>query len=194
MTRVADHPINPLFTDRWSPRSFANEAISKEQLLTLLEAARWAPSAYNAQPWRFIYGIRHTPQWDAIFASVNPFNQSWAKSAGALLVVASAKTLIPPGQATAVPNQWHSFDAGAAWASLAFQAVHSGLAAHGIAGFDGEKLREAIKLPDDYAINAVIVIGKIGPREALPPELQAREQPNGRLALSQLAFEGTFEA
>ena len=193
MTRVADHPINPQFINRWSPRSFSGEALEKEQLLTLLEAARWAPSAYNAQPWRFVYGIRNTPQWDPIFGAINAFNQGWAKSAGALLVIASAKTLVPPGQEAAVPNHWHSFDAGAAWASLAFQAVHSGLAAHGIAGFDGEKLRQAIELPDAYAINAVIVIGKPGPREALPPELQAREEPNGRLALSALAFEGTFQ-
>ena len=191
--RVAHHPIHQIFTERWSPRSYRDEPLLKEQLLTLLEAARWAPSAYNAQPWRFIYGIKGTPEWASIFSTLNPHNQSWSKTAGALVVIASAKNLVPPGKTGEVPNKTHSFDAGAAWANLALQAAHSGLSAHGLAGFDGDQLRHAIALPDDYSIDAVIVIGKRGPREALSPELQARETPSDRLVLSEIAFEGKFQ-
>lgn len=193
MVRIADHPIHHIFTERWSPRSFSNEALSEEQLLTLLEAARWAPSAYNAQPWRFIYGIKGTPHWDRIFEALLPFNQGWAKTAGALVVIASDTQLVSSGQPEKAPNKWHAFDAGAAWASLALQAVHSGLAAHGLAGFDSDKLRQAISVPPDFAIDAVIVIGKRGVREALSPDLQAREEPSGRRPLSEIAFEGTFQ-
>jgi nitroreductase len=137
-TAITAAPILPVLAERWSPRSFSNEALTEEQLLTLLEAARWAPSAYNAQPWRFIYGIKDTPHWDRIFETLLPFNQSWAKTAGALVVIASNTHLVPPGKEEKVPNKWHSFDAGAAWANLALQAVHSGLAAHGLAGFDSD--------------------------------------------------------
>jgi nitroreductase len=192
MPRTADYPINPLFTDRWSPRSFTNEALSHEQVLTLLEAARWAPSASNVQPWRFVYALRGTAHWDGIFQALVPFNQRWAQSAGALIVVASTTTLVLSGKTEATPNPWHAFDAGAAWAQLGLQAVHSGLAAHAAGGFDGDKLRQAIELPDDLAIHAVVIVGKRGPREALPADLAAREEPNGRNALGTLAFEGKF--
>jgi len=76
--RTAAYPIDPLFLERWSPRAFTGEAMTETDLMTILEAARWAPSSYNSQPWRFIYGRRGTPAWDRIFALLNPFNQSWA--------------------------------------------------------------------------------------------------------------------
>jgi nitroreductase len=192
MARTADHAINPQFTDRWSPRSFTGEALSHEQVLTLLEAARWAPSASNLQPWRFVYALRGTAHWDGIFQALVPFNQRWAHSAGALIVVASATTSASAGKTEAKPNPWHAFDAGAAWAQLGLQAVHSGLAAHAAGGFDSEKLRVAIELPEDFAIHAVVMVGKRGPREALPEDLAAREVPSGRDALDTQAFEGKF--
>ncbi len=193
MPRTADHPINPLFIDRWSPRSFTGEALSHEQVLTLLEAARWAPSASNLQPWRFVYALRGTAHWDGIFQSLVPFNQRWAHSAGALIVVASATTSVSEGMTEAKPNSWHAFDAGAAWAQIGLQAVHSGLAAHAAGGFDSDKLRAAIELPEDCAIHAVVMVGKRGPREALPEDLAAREEPSGRHPLDTLAFEGKFQ-
>jgi nitroreductase len=192
--RQAAHPIDPLFTNRWSPRAFNGEAVPEAQLLTLLEAARWAPSAYNFQPWRFIWARRGTPAWQPIFDALVPFNQSWAATAGALVVVASAKNASFPGKDAPSANPWHSFDAGAAWVSLAFQAQISGLAAHGTAGFDGDKLRAAIALPEDYAIETIAVIGKPGDKSVLPEGLQAREVPNDRTPLAQLASEGKFGA
>ena len=193
-TRQAEHPIHPLFTQRWSPRAFTGEPITEEQLLTLLEAARWAPSAYNAQPWRWIHVRRDTPHWRPILESLVEFNQGWAQHAAALLVLVSAKQAVFPGKPAAAPNAWHSFDCGAAWASLAFQATLSGLASHAMAGFDEPRLRAAIQLPETHAIETVIAVGKPGRQDRLPEALLARESPNERLPLADVAFEGHFQS
>lgn len=190
--RTPDHPIDTLFTDRWSPRAFTGEAIPEPVLLSMLEAARWAPSAYNAQPWRFIYARRDTASWLPVFDTLVEFNQGWAQRAAALVVIVSARQAVFPGKTDAAPNAWHSFDSGAAWASIAFQATLSGWSAHGMAGFDADRLRQALGIPGDYAIETVIAIGKRGDKGVLPEGLQARETPNGRLPLAQLAAEGRF--
>ena len=192
--RQPAHPINPMFVNRWSPRALTGEAISREQLHTVLEAARWAPSAYNFQPWRFIYALRDTAQWGPIFEGVNEGNRTWVKDAGALIVIASAKNAQFPGRDAPGPNPWHSFDAGSAWISMALQAMHMGLVAHALAGFDPAKIRAATALPEEFDINAVIVIGKQGDKSKLPEMLQAREAPNDRKPLSAIAFEGHFSA
>jgi nitroreductase len=192
--RQTTYPVDKLFTQRWSPRAFTGEAIPAAQLLTLLEAARWAPSAYNAQPWRFVYTHRDTTSWQPIFDTLIAFNQGWAAQAAALVVVTSAKQAQFPGKEGLSPNPSHSFDAGAAWVSLAFQAALSGWAAHAIAGFDSERLRQAIGVPESHAIEAVVVIGKQGDKSQLPEGLQQRETPNGRLELAQLVSEGRFGA
>ncbi|WP_445289321.1 nitroreductase family protein [Variovorax atrisoli] len=191
-TRQPGHPIHPLFTDRWSPRAYTGEAISTPELLTVLEAARWAPSAYNAQPWRFIYAQRDTAAWQPIFDALVEFNRGWAQRAAALVVVVSAKDATFPGQTEAAPNPWHAFDAGAAWASLAFQATLSGWSAHGMAGFDADALRAAVNLPQSYAIQTVVAIGRRADKGVLPEALQAREVPNDRRPLAQSAAEGHF--
>lgn len=191
--RKPNFPVNDLFTDRWSPRAFTGQPISEESLLTLLEAARWAPSASNLQPWRFVWARRDTPAWQPIFDTLVPFNQSWAQQASALVVIASRKMAMPAGKDQPAPNRWHAFDTGAAWASLALQAHLSGLAAHGLGGFDADKLRQAIGLPEDFAIETVAVVGKPGDKSLLPEALQARETPSDRKPLSQLACEGRFQ-
>lgn len=190
--RQPDHPIHPLFTDRWSPRAFTGESIPEPGLLSLLEAARWAPSAYNAQPWRFIYARRETASWQPLFDTLVEFNQGWAQRAAALVVIVSAKQAVFPGAKEPAPNASHSFDAGAAWASIAFQSTLSGWSAHGMAGFDADRLRQIAGIPEGYAIEAVVAIGKQGDKSVLTEGLQARETPNGRLPLTQLATEGSF--
>ncbi|MEY2661674.1 MAG: hypothetical protein RLZZ123_2846 [Pseudomonadota bacterium] len=130
--RQPAHPINPMFTNRWSPRALTGEAITREQLFTVLEAARWAPSAYNYQPWRFIYALRDTAQWTPIFNGLKEGNRTWVKDGSALVVLASAKNAQFPGAAAPGPNAWHSFDTGAAWLSMALQAMHMGLVAHAL--------------------------------------------------------------
>ncbi|AVS68094.1 nitroreductase family protein [Paracidovorax avenae] len=192
--RQPDHAIHSVFTDRWSPRAFTGEPIPESGLLALLEAARWAPSAYNAQPWRFIYARRDTPSWDPIFQALEPFNQGWAQRAAALVVIVSAEQAVFPGESAPAPNAWHAFDAGAAWASLALQATLSGWSAHAMAGFDAALVREAAAIPGGYAVQAVVAIGRRGDKGVLPEGLQSRESPNGRLPLAQLASEGRFPA
>ncbi len=121
--REASYPISPLFLDRWSPRSLTGETISETDLLTILEAARWAPSAYNSQPWRFLYARREGAAWAQYLGLLNEFNQGWAKRASAIVVLLSRKTFVPAGASEEKPSYSHSFDAGAAWANLALQAA-----------------------------------------------------------------------
>ncbi|MBU3649256.1 MAG: nitroreductase family protein [Limnohabitans sp.] len=190
--RNPEHAIHAMFTQRWSPRSMLAEPMPAETLLSILEAARWAPSAYNAQPWRFVYAHRDTPEWAPLFNALNPMNQSWARHASALVAIASDEAMVLPGKTERTPNRWHSFDAGAAWAHMALQALHSGYVCHAMAGFDPDKLRQAIGAPAEFALECVVAIGKQGPKEALPAELQAREAPNGRHPLSQISYQGRW--
>jgi nitroreductase len=193
-SRTAEHPIDPLFLERWSPRAFTDETISERDLLTLLEAARWAPSSFNSQPWRFLYARRDTAHWPQFLGLLNEYNQSWAKKAAALVILASKTTLLPRGADKEVPSYTHSLDAGAAWANLALQATRSGWAAHGMAGFDVPRTAAELGVPPDYRVEAAIAVGRPGDKSLLPESLRAREQPSDRLALSQLAMEGRFFA
>jgi nitroreductase len=193
-SRTAEHPIDPLFLERWSPRAFTDETISERDLLTLLEAARWAPSSFNSQPWRFLYARRDTAHWPQFLGLLNEYNQSWAKKAAALVILVSKTTLLPRGADKEVPSYTHSLDAGAAWANLALQATRSGWAAHGMAGFDVPRTAAELGVPPYYRVEAAIAIGRPGDKSLLPESLRAREQPSDRLALSQLAMEGRFFA
>jgi nitroreductase len=191
-SRSADHAIDPLFLERWSPRAFSSEPISEAELMSLLEAARWAPSSYNAQPWRFIYARRDTEHWPRLLGLLSAYNQSWAKNAAALLILVSKTTTVPPGKQEEVPSPTHSLDAGAAWQNLALQATRSGWAAHGMAGFDRERTAVELGVPPDYRAECAIAIGRRGDKSVLPEALQAREQPSGRLPLAQIVSEGIF--
>lgn len=190
--RNPDYPIDKQFPERWSPRAFTGEDIPQETLLTFLEAARWAPSAFNLQPWRFLYARRNTPQWDRYLGLLNDFNRSWAVSASAIVIVLAKTTYLPAGKDAEVPSTTYSFDTGAAWGFLALQASLSGWAAHGIAGIERDKIRQELHVPDGYAIEAGIVIGKIGDKAILSDSLRGREFPSPRLPLQSLAAEGDF--
>jgi nitroreductase len=183
-----------MFLERWSPRAFTGTPISEYDLLTILDAARWAPSSYNSQPWRFIYARRDTEHWPKLFGLLNEYNRSWAHTASALVIVISKTTLLPRGADKEIPSWSHSFDAGAAWGSLALQAARSGWAAHGMVGFDRERAVAELGVPDGYRVEAAIAIGKQGDKSILPESLAAREAPSDRLPLSQLAGEGSFGA
>src|SRR6476619_1213718 len=135
--RQADHPIEPLILRRWSPRALSGEPISEKELMTLFEAARWAPSTYNEQEWRFLYARRDTPQWPLLFDLLKEANQAWCKNAAVLCVVLARKRFIRNDQV----NPVHLYDAGSAWENLALQATALGIVSHGMAGFDFEKAR-----------------------------------------------------
>ena len=146
--RVADHDIADLFLRRWSPRAFSGERISDEALSSLFEAARWAPSSSNSQPWRFIYAHRGTAQFNRIISTINPRNQRWAKDASVLVALLSKRAQQGPGQDAPAPLRNHSLDAGAAWAHLALQATHSGWIAHAIGGFEAADARRELAIPE----------------------------------------------
>ncbi|PLP88702.1 nitroreductase family protein [Pseudomonas sp. FFUP_PS_473] len=190
--RVADYAINDQFIQRWSPRAFTAEPISEETLLSFLEAARWAPSAYNSQPWRFLYARRDTPNWERYLGLLNEFNRSWAQHASALVIIASKTTFTAPGASEETPALWHTFDTGSAWGHLALQASLSGWYTHGMAGFDQALTRKELKIPEGYDLHAVVAIGKLGDKASLAEGLQAREVPSPRRPLSELAAEGDF--
>lgn len=190
--RQAEHPIEPLFLDRWSPRAFTGEEIPQGELNAVFEAARWAPSSFNSQPWRFLYARRGTPEFETFLGLLIPYNQQWAKNAAVLIIALSARTFVRPGTTEAQPARNHSFDTGAAWGSLALQATKLGWHAHGIGGFDVEKTRTELKVPDDYEIEAAIAIGRHGDKSILPESFHKGESPNGRRPITETAFEGAF--
>jgi nitroreductase len=161
--------------------------VDRAALLTLLEAARWAPSSGNGQPWRFVWAVRGTPAFDALLATLVPGNLEWAHAAGALLLV-SAKTERDDGK----PARTAAFDAGAAWMALALQGTLSGLVVHGMAGFDAARAREAAALPAGVEPQAMVAVGHPGRLEDLPESYRAREAPNDRLPLEAWAFEGRY--
>jgi nitroreductase len=185
--RQAEHEIDPVFLNRWSPRAFSEEPVDDEVLMSAFEAARWAPSSNNEQPWRFI--IARTPQDRQRFLEfLVPANQVWAKHAPVLLVIISKKTFSRGG----APNTVYQFDAGCAWGYIALQALQNGLITHGMAGFENDKAREILGVPEDFDIMAVIAIGKRGYKSELPEKLQEREIPSGRRPLSETIMEGGF--
>ncbi len=184
--RTPSHEIAPLFVNRWSPRSMNGAPVEKEQLNRLFEAARWAPSGGNAQPWRFVYAVAGTPAFDPFLEIANASNQEWCKRAGALIVVVSREV------ESFGPNRSHSFDAGAAWMSLALQGSLLGLHVHAMGGIDYDKARATIHAPSDHAIECLIAVGYPGHTEDLPERLRPREQPSPRKSIEELVFEGRF--
>lgn len=193
--RSSSYAIDPLFLERWSPRAFdENAVISEQELMTIFEAASWAPSSFNSQPWRFIYARRNTPEWLRMFDLLVPMNQAWAARASALVVLVSAKTAQPPGAPGPIPSYSHSLDAGAAWACLALQATRLGWYTHAMAGFNVEGAYEALNVPAEaFRVETTIAIGRLGDKSVLPPPLQEREQPNGRRPVAELVKEGQFQ-
>lgn len=190
--RTADHPINPLFLDRWSPRAYDGEPVPAADLMTMLEAARWAPSSYNSQPWRFLYAIKDGPHWQQFLGLLNEGNRAWCKDAGALLVLVSKSTMQVPGREGEVPSHSHSHDAGCAWGCFALQAAMMGYHAHGMVGFDRERAFRDLGVPIGYRVEQMIAVGRRGDPAALPEALRAREQPNARRPLAETAMEGGF--
>lgn len=190
--RVATHPIDPQFIERWSPRAFNGENIPEATLLGFIEAARWAPSAYNSQPWRFLYARRDSADWQRYLSLLIEFNRNWAQHASALLVIVSKTTFVPPGKSEEQPAPSHAFDTGAAWGFFALQAHLAGWHSHAMTGFDKELARRELKIPDGYEVQAMVAVGKRGDATSLPEALQARETPSPRLALEAIAAEGEF--
>ena len=159
-----------------------------DELMTLFEAARWAPSSFNGQPWRFVYAHRNTADWERLYSLLVPANQVWAKNAAVLLVIVSRNSF----EYNNKPERTHSFDTGSAWMSLALQASMMNFVAHGMEGFNADQARKDLHIPDDYTVEAMVAIGHPGPLDVLPSELQKKEEPSDRKKVEEFIFEGTF--
>ncbi|MBI2663746.1 nitroreductase family protein [Candidatus Woesearchaeota archaeon] len=183
--RKPEHKINPVILGRWSPRAMSGGEIAENELMPLFEAAKWAPSSYNAQPWRFLYARRNTEHWDTFLNLLVEGNKKWARNAAVLVVVISRKTF----EVNGTPSKTHSFDSGAAWENLAIEAVSRDLVVHGMEGFDYGKARKQLEIPDGYEVEAMIAIGKRGSRDI---EAQPAESPGGRRPLKEIMMEGKF--
>jgi nitroreductase len=170
---------------RWSPRAFADKPVSSEDLKKIFEAAHWAASSYNEQPWRFIVGRKGDATYAKIFDSLMEFNQMWAKSAPVLVLSVGKKTFSHNGS----PNHYALHDTGAATAYLTLQASALGLHAHSMGGFDHEKARKLFGIPEDYAIGAVTAMGYLGDADALPDHFKKQElAPRSRKPLGEVVF------
>ena len=187
--RNPTYQVNDLFIKRWSPRSMTGEDIEDKELMALFEAARWAPSSYNNQPWRFLYAKRNTNNWTKFFDLLYEGNKIWAKNAAVLVVVVSRKNF----EYNEKPSITHQFDAGAAWQNLALEACDRGLSTHGMQGFDYKKAKEVLGIPESYDVMAMIAIGKRGQKESLPSNLQKNEYPTDRKPLEEIVMEGRFK-
>jgi nitroreductase len=187
--RKADHPIEQLLLDRWSPRAMSGEEISEEDLMRLFEAARWAPSSFNAQQWRALYARRGGEHWQTFFDLLVEANKTWAKNAAVLVVFISRRNFDHDNE----PSVTHSYDCGAAWENFALQGFHQGLVVHGMEGFDYQRARKELQIPDEFQVEAMAAVGKPAPKELLSEKLQARETPNDRRKVSESVFEGGFK-
>jgi nitroreductase len=153
----------PVVLARWSSRSFADRDISPADLRKVFEAARWAASAYNEQPWRFLVGTRNSSTHKKIFSTLIGFNQGWAAAAPVLILGVASSKFSHNGS----PNAYALYDLGAASAELCLQAASLGLTTHSMAGYDQDAARQVFEIPDSFVLGAVIALGYQGEPAAL---------------------------
>ena len=182
--RTPDHPIDPLFLERWSPRAFTEQRLTEADLMPLFEAARWAASSFNAQPWRFIYALRGEAPWDTAVTWLLPMNAAWAKNSAALVFVLSETRARHPVSGEIVDSPTHSFDAGAACGYFSLQATRNGLSTHFMAGIDRTRIRAEAGVPADVHIECAAAVGRRGDAAGLPEPYRGREGPSGRKPVS----------
>ncbi len=185
-----EHAIHPLVAARWSPRSFSSKAVTVPELRALLEAARWAPSSRNEQPWRFIVARREdSAAFEAALGCLNEGNRRWAATAGALLVAITKDRFEYKDR----PNPHADHDGGSAVAQLALQATSLELGVHQMAGYDAELARQTYAIPEGYRSVCMIAVGHVAPPDHLPSDLQAREAAQRtRRRQSEFVFAETF--
>lgn len=181
--------LHPLLADRWSPRAYSSEhQLGTEELLALLEAARWAPSAMNRQPWRFLVGRRGDETFKRIYDALLPGNQAWAGNASALIVAVA-----PTHDSEGRPAKHAPYELGLAVGQLVTQAAALGLHTHQMAGFSPDAIRAEFDVPDNHDAYAVIAVGGIGVADELPEALRERElAPRARQPLDEIAFSGSW--
>jgi nitroreductase len=184
------YPIHELIRHRWSPRAFSNRLVEPEKLLSILEAARWAPSCFNEQPWSFVLATRENPtEYEHLASCLSESNQRWAPKAP-VLMLSVAKLFFEKSEKE---NRLAFHDVGLAVENLIIQAMSLGLIVHQMGGFSVEKARELCGVPERYQPVAMIAIGYAGDPEVLPEDLQQKEwAPRGRKLLSEFVFAGRW--
>jgi nitroreductase len=181
--RIAECEVDSIFTDRWSPRAFLSDPLPEHQIKSLFEAARWAPSCFNEQPWLFVYATA-PEQREKLVSALVPKNQRWASKCPLLMFVLARRQFKEGGR----ENRHAPFDAGAAWLSLALQARRLGLYAHAMAGFSIKKAYEVLGVSaEEYLIMAAIAVGRKGDADQLPEDIRSMESPNTRKPLAEVA-------
>ncbi len=179
---------DPIFVNRWSPRAMTGESVSDNDLMAMLEAAHWAPSSFNNQPWRFIYARRKDREWEIFFNLLTAGNKSWCRNASILVVIVSKSTFDRNGK----PSRTSAYDTGAAWGMFALEGASRGLVVHGIQGFDYDRARKELKIPDGFEIQAMASVGIYGNAELLEEKNRSREKPSLRKDFSRIVARGKF--
>lgn len=192
--RAPDHPINPIFHERWSARSFTGETMPAGDILTMFEAARWAHSSANRQPWRFTYALRGDANFEQYVHFLDDGNREWAHKAAAVVIVISARKTKPTDGSAPRNIGTHSLDTGCALQSFTLQAAMLGYIAHPMGGVLPDRIREELGFSDeDYKVECGIAIGKLAPKEELPERFRERETKSPRKPLRETVFRGHFE-
>ncbi|MGE3316275.1 MAG: nitroreductase family protein [Planctomycetaceae bacterium] len=183
-------PLHELIRDRWSPVAFDDRPISREMLGSLLEAARWAPSSYNEQPWRYIVAVRDdAAEFSKLMSCLAEANAVWAKNASVLILAVASLKFSRNGK----PNRHAQHDVGLANENLVLQAAALGLAGHQMAGFDPDKCRALYKIPDNFEPLTMIAVGYHATGAGVDESLRRREEsPRSRRPLSEIHFEGIW--
>lgn len=186
----SDFPVHQLIRERWSPRAFADKPISPEVLRSLFEAARWAPSSNNEQPWAYIAATKDDKaSFEKVLGTLVEFNAGWAKNAP-VLAIAVARLAFAKNNA---PNRMAQYDTGAATALLSVEATAHGLAVHQMAGFDPQKARQTFAIPAEWEAVAALAIGYPGNPDTLPQPLKDRElAPRTRKPISEFVMTGSW--
>ncbi len=186
--RITEAVIDPVFTGRWSPRAFDPAPLPHDTVRSIFEAAKWAPSCMNEQPWLFLYAVSKADLALYLELLVDG-NKVWAKTAPLLAFLFARRTFASDNS----KNNWAAFDCGAAWMSLTMQARMHGLYTHGMAGFHRDRVFAALGVPEDeYEPMCAIAVGRYGDLGDLPESLQEREKPNARKPLAEVALEGKY--
>ena len=189
---ITQAPVHDIIANRWSPRAYdASKSVSQAQIMSMLEAARWAPSCFGDEPWRFIVWDKNkdAAAWEKAFDCIVPGNQSWAKDAPVFVLIC-ADTLFGHNQK---PNRWGVYDTGAAAVSLSLQATSMGLVTHQMGGFDGEKTRAAFNIPEQFEMMSMMAVGYMADMGALGEESKERTlAPRKRKPLDELFYEGVW--
>jgi len=186
--RPNKHGSHDIFRNRWSPRAMTGRPVRDEDLMAMFEAAHWAPSSSNNQPWRFIYAERDHPDWLKFLSFLTESNRKWCLNAGVLVVIVAKTTFDYNGK----PSITHAFDTGAAWGMFALEGSMRGLVVHGMQGFDYDKAKRELNVPDGYEVYAMAAVGVFADASVLPKELADREKPSGRKDLSRIVAVGAF--